>query len=169
MTKNEEESILRLLQGKDISEVMNLMMEHGNGYSRRILRFFRGFCKYVPICIMCFHACGVWEFSQHPREMFILVSENDACYAFIYFMLYILPMVIIVASRFFWLCWRYRIPLIVYYLGVNSIHISYGSIFTTNDMVMSHFALFIMTGLFYLYGFAEMFLTKNRVGKKICA
>lgn len=110
MNKEDEGELLRWLQDKDVSEVMSLLMKHGNRYSRRILKFFRWFCKYVPIIIMCFHAYGMWNFSRHPREMFIPYVENTPCYLYIYFMVYILPMVIILASRLFFLCWRYRIP-----------------------------------------------------------
>lgn len=111
MTKEDEDNLLRWLQDKDISEVMDLLMRHGNRYSRRILKFFRWFCKYVPITIMLFHAYGMWNFSQHPRDMFIPYAENTPCYLYIYFMVYVLPMVLILASRFFFLCWRYRIRL----------------------------------------------------------
>lgn len=43
MTKEDEDNLLRWLQDKDISEVMDLLMRHGNRYSRRILKFFRWF------------------------------------------------------------------------------------------------------------------------------
>lgn len=56
MTKEDEDNLLRWLQDKDISEVMDLLMKHCNRYSRRILKFFRWFCKYVPITLMLFHA-----------------------------------------------------------------------------------------------------------------
>lgn len=154
-----------LMRGLDISEVINLYIKSGHGYSRRILRFFKWFSKWAPLTIMLCHAYVVLEFSQHPREMFILIDGNDASYCFTYAMVYLLPMVIILASRFFWLCWRYRIPFF-YYIGVNSIHIGYGSIFTTNAMVMSHVCLFIMIGGFYLYGFSDIFL-QSRIGRKI--
>lgn len=55
MTKEDEDNLLRWLQDKDISEVMDLLMKHCNRYSRRILKFFRWFCKYVPITLMLFH------------------------------------------------------------------------------------------------------------------
>lgn len=76
MTKEDEDNLLRWLQDKDISEVMDLLMKHCNRYSRRILKFFRWFCKYVPITLMLFHAYGMWDFSQHPRDMFIPYAEN---------------------------------------------------------------------------------------------
>lgn len=100
MNKEDEDNLLKWLKDKDVSEVMDLLMRHGNRYSRRILKFFRWFCKYVPITLMCFHAYGIYEFSQHPREMFIPYAENATCYLYIYFMVYVLPMVLILASRF---------------------------------------------------------------------
>lgn len=61
MNKEDESDLLRWLKDKDVSEVMDLLMKHGNRYSRRILKFFRWFCKYVPITLMCFHAYGMWD------------------------------------------------------------------------------------------------------------
>ena len=55
---------------------------------------------------------------------------------------------------------------IFYYFGVNAIHICYGSIFTTNDMVMAEYSLMLMTALFYAYGFVELFLG-SKCGKHI--
>lgn len=163
--ENDEERLKSMLRGKDISEVVNLMLCSGNSYNRRILRFFRWFCKWVPIAVMLAHWYGLWDFSQHPRDMFVLDRENVSCYLWIYFMTYILPMVIIAASRFFYLCWRYRIPFF-YFFGVNALHICYGNIFTTNDMVMPHFGLIVFICILYAYGFGEMALNTN-VGKKL--
>ena len=83
MTKEDEAEVQRLLKNVDVTELMDMLMKHGNRYSRRILKFFRWFCKYVPITLMCFHAYGMWDFSQHPREMFITNNENFPCYLFI--------------------------------------------------------------------------------------
>lgn len=165
MTKEEEGIILSFMQGKDVSEVLSLLMKNGNRYSRRILKFFRWFCKWAPIAIMCFHAYGMIDFSTHPREMFIPYKENMACYLFIYFMVYVLPMVIILASRFFFLCWKYRVPFF-YYFGVNAIHICFGSIFTTNEMIMPNFCLMAMIACMYLYGVADWFLKNTAIGRK---
>lgn len=115
MTKEDEAEVQRLLKNVDVTELMDMLMKHGNRYSRRILKFFRWFCKYVPVVLMCFHAYGIWEFSQHPREMFIPYAENTPCYFYIYFMVYVLPMVAILASRFFFLCWRYE-----YHFSISS-------------------------------------------------
>lgn len=162
---NTDEVLALLLKDVDLSTVTTIMLRNGNRYSRRLLKFFQWLCKYIPLLIMLFHAIGIYDFSQHPREMFVLIEGNTACYFFIYIMVYILPMILILASRFFWLCWRYRIPFF-YYFGVNAIHIAEQSIFTTNDMVDAHYALFIMTAMFYMYGFSEMFFKETKLGRK---
>lgn len=163
--ENEEERLRTLLRGKDVSEVVNLMLKAGNTYNRRILRFFRWFCKWVPIAVMLTHWYGLYDFSQHPREMFVLDNENTACYVWMYFMLYVLPMVIIAASRFFYLCWKYRIPFF-YFFGVNSLHICYESLFTTNEMVTPHFGLIIMIVILYAYALGEMALD-TKLGRRL--
>lgn len=168
MNKEDESDLLKWLQDKDINEVMNLMMKHGNRYSRRILKFFRWFCKYVPITIMCFHAYGMWNFSQNHREMFIPYAENMPCYIYVYFMVYIFPMVLILASRFFFLCWRYRIPFF-YFFGINAAHIVEWSWYTTNDMIDSCFTVMVITAIFYLYSFVDLFISRTKLGRKICA
>lgn len=165
MTKKEEDELVHWMQGKDVTEVLAILMRSGNRYNRRILKFFRWFCKWIPVFIMFVHAYGMLEFANHPREMIIPIKGNTACYMFIYLMVYIMPMVIIFASRFFFLCWRYRIPFF-YYFGVNAIHICYGSIFTTKDMVMAEYSIMLMTALFYVYGFFELFLG-SKCGKHI--
>ena len=161
-------NVQRLIKDIDVTELMGMLMKYGNRYSRRILKFFRWFCKYVPITIMVFHAYGMWDFSQHPREMFITNNENFPCYLFIYFMVYILPMVLILASRFFFLCWRYRIPFF-YFFGVNAAHIVEWSWYTTQDMIDSCFTVMIVTAMFYIYGFFDMFISRTKLGRKICA
>lgn len=168
MTEEQKAEVQRLIKDIDVSEVMDLLMKHGNRYSRRILKFFRWFCKYVPITLMCFHAYGMWDFSQHPREMFIPYVENTPCYIYIYFMVYILHMVLILASRFFFLCWRYRIPFF-YFFGVNASHIVGWSWYTTKDMVDSCFTVMVVTAIFYLYSFVDLFISKSKLGRKICA
>lgn len=168
MTKEKEEEFQRLTQGMDVSEVMNLLMKGENRYNRRILKFFRWFCKWVPICLMLVHWTAMYDFGQNHYDMFEDYSDNWISYTFTYFMLYVLPMVIILASRFFWLCWRYRIPFI-YFFGVNALHIAYWSWYTTNEMVTAHYALIIMAVTLYVYGFIEMFVNKTRLGRRICS
>ena len=168
MTQEQEKQLERLLEGIDISDVLKVASERGNRYNRRILKFFRWFCKYVPITIMLFHAYGMWNFSQHPSEMFIPYVENTPCYLYIYFMVYIFPMVLILASRFFFLCWRYRIPFF-YFFGVNAAHIVEWSWYTTNDMIDSCFTVMVVTAIFYLYSFVDLFISRTKLGRKICA
>ena len=165
MTQEQEKQLERLLEGIDISDVLKVASERGNRYNRRILKFFRWFCKWVPVFIMCVHVFGMLEFASHQREMIIPIEGNTSCYMFIYLMVYIMPMVIILASRFFFLCWRYRIPFF-YYFGVNAIHIVHGSIFTTNSMIMSHYALFVMIAVIYAYAFSDILLN-TRVGRRL--
>ena len=166
MTQKEQDYLLSALDGKDVSEVLMQLMQSGNRYSRRILRFFQWFCKWAPVTIMAFHGYAMFDFGHNPREMFVVHSEHWASYAFIYFMLYVLPMVLILASRFFYLCWRYRIPFF-YFFGVNAIHIAYWSWYTTNEMVMSHYALMVMVGVMYGYGFADLFCNNTRWGRRL--
>ena len=165
MTQEQEKQLERLLEGIDISDVLKVASERGNRYNRRILKFFRWFCKWVPVFIMCVHVFGMLEFASHQREMIIPIEGNTSCYMFIYLMVYIMPMVIILASRFFFLCWRYRIPFF-YYFGVNAIHIVHGSIFTTNSMIMSHYALFVMIAVIYAYAFSDILLN-TCVGRRL--
>lgn len=142
--------------GNDIRDLVAALMRKGNRYSRRTLRFFRWFCKYVPVLLMLFHFAGVVELDLHPREIFVPDGQNALCYCFVYFMMYVLPLVIVLASRFFFLCWIFRIPFF-YLFGVNAVHITYGSIFTTGEMVMPHYCIMTMTVVFYAYGLTEHF------------
>lgn len=61
MTQEQEAEVQRLIKDVDVTELMGMLMKHGNRYSRRILKFFRWFCKYVPIIIMSFThtVCGI--------------------------------------------------------------------------------------------------------------
>lgn len=124
MNNEDKKQFLALIKGEDISEIMSLLAEYSNQYSHKMLKRFRWISKWIPLLIMLMHMYGIFDFSRNPKEMFVVHNANWACYAFIYIMVYILPMVIILASRFFWLCWKYRIPFF-YYFGVNSIHLVY--------------------------------------------
>ena len=168
MTQEQEKQLERLLEGIDISDVLKVASNHGNRYNRRILKFFRWFCKWVPVFIMCVHVFGMLEFASHPREMIIPIKGNTTCYMFIYLMVYIMPMVIILASRFFFLCWRYRIPFF-YFFGVNAAHIVEWSWYTTNDMIDSCFTVMVVTAIFYPYSFVDLFISRTKLGRKICA
>lgn len=108
MTTEQREQIMKLLEGRDVSEVLNLLMHTGNRYSRRTLRFFRWFCKWAPVTIMLFHMYGMWDFGHNPREMFVVHEENAACYAFIYYAVYIAH------------CYRVCFPIFLFVLEVSN-------------------------------------------------
>ncbi len=168
MTREEKERILSAVKGKDASEVICLLMENGKTYSRRLLKFVQWVAKWVPIVIMLWHCFAMWDFSHNPREMFIVHSEHWPSYTFIYFMLYLLPVILIVFSELFCLCWVYRIPFF-YFFGVNSIHITFGSWYTTNEMVGASLSVIVMTVFFYAYWLVKRFLTDTRIGRRIFA
>lgn len=168
MTKEQENEVIDFMEGKDltqvlsvllhgldVSEIINLVILSGRGYSVKLLKFFKWYCQLMPIFIMMFHVACMYVFAQHSKEMGIWYEENMMCYALIYFAVYIHPMIIIPASRFFWLCYRWRIPLIIYFLGVNAVHLVYGNIFTTNDMVQPTWCMLTLTVFFYGYGFVD--------------
>lgn len=41
--------------------------------------------------------------------------------------------------------------------------------YTTNDMIDSCFTVMIVTAMFYIYGFFDMFISRTKLGRKICA
>lgn len=166
MTVDEKKEFLALVDGKDVSEIMELLLTSSNRYSRRLLKCLRWLAKWVPIAVMLWHAFAMWDFAHKPREMFVVYAEHWPSYTFIYFMLYLLPLVIIVFSKLFWLCWVYRIPFF-YFFGVNAIHITYWSWYTTNNMVGASLSVIVMTGAFYMYWLISIFFEKTSLGKKL--
>lgn len=148
MNDDDKRMFLALVKGKDISEIMSLLAESGNQYSRRILRFFRWFCKWVPFFIMLTHMYGMFDFSRNPKEMFVVHKANWACYAFIYIMVYVLPMVIILASRFFKFSWVWRIPFL-YLVGVILIRLGHGTLCISETTRIADYTLIILTMLLY--------------------
>lgn len=142
MTQEQEKQLGQLMKNVDIIDILKIALVSSTKYNRRILKFFRWFCKWVPVFIMCAHALSV-------------LMDNMSL--FIYAMVYVLPMIIIIASRFFFLCWRYRIPF-MYCFGLNAIHIVHCSVFTTAEMIMSHYALFVMIAVIYVYAFSDILL-----------
>ena len=108
---------------------------------------------------MLFHVACMVTFASHGKEMCVWFRENWVSAAFIYFSVYIHPLVLILASRFFWLCYRWRIPIIIYLFGINAIHIVYWNVFTTNEMVEANVVILVMTIIFYVYGFADKYFS----------
>mgnify|MGYP006928564377 CR=1 FL=1 len=165
MTQEQEKELKRILEGVEVSEVMAYMLTSGNRYSRRLLKFMKWLAKWVPIAVMVWHSFAMYDFANNPREMFVVHAEHWPSYTFIYFMLYLLPLVIIVFSKLFWLCWVYRIPFF-YFFGVNAVHVTYWSWYTTNEMTGASLSVIIMTLAFYLYWLVEYFFSRTRAGRR---
>lgn len=165
MTKEEEKRVKLALQEFGIAEILEVLIEISSGYDRRKIKLFRHFCEYFPICFILAHMYGIYDISQNPRDIFISKIDNMPCQLLIYTMVYITPMIMFIASELFHLCWRFRIPFF-YLMGVNAIHIAYGSIFTTTEMITAHIVVVVMILMFYLYGFTELFVN-SKIGKQI--
>lgn len=119
--------------------------------------------KYIPIGVMLAYWYGVFDFHSNPREILVCIKENEACIAYLYFMTYIFPVVMMMpASYFYQLCWMYRIPFI-YAIGVSMIRLFYGSWFITNEMYDADVILIMLTCALYVYDF----VTRNswRIGR----
>lgn len=76
MNEDDKRMFLALVKGKDISEIMSLLAESGNQYSRRILRFFRWFCKWVPFFIMLTHMYGIFDFAVIRRRCLWCIRQT---------------------------------------------------------------------------------------------
>lgn len=104
--------------------------------NRSIFFFYEKALRYVPILLMLCHWYGVYSFHDNPREIVIDIRENEECIAYLYFMLYIFPVVFMLpASHFFKLCWIWRIPF-VYIIGTNAIRIYYRSWFRDRSRLL---------------------------------
>lgn len=171
MTKEEEDEVHRLVQSvgvvqlsrvmfkdMDVSEMINVIILAGRGYSVKLLTWFKYYCEVMPLFIMLFHIACMVTFASHEKEMCVWFKENWVSAAFIYFSVYIHPLVLILASRFFWLCYRWRIPMIIYLFGINAIHIVYWNVFTTNEMVESN----VVTSNPQPIGFSGILLAKRQ-------
>lgn len=104
--------------------------------NRSIFFFYEKTLRYVPILLMLCHWYGVYSFHDNPREILIDIRENEECIAYLYFMVYIFPVVFMLpASHFFKLCWIWRIPF-VYIIGTNAIRIYYRSWFRDRSRLL---------------------------------
>lgn len=74
--------------------------------NRSIFFFYEKALRYVPILLMLCHWYGVYNFHDNPREIVLDIRENEECIAYLYFMVYVFPVVFMLpASHFFKLCW----------------------------------------------------------------
>lgn len=98
MTKAEEDEVHRLVQsvgvvqlsrimfkGMDVSEMINVIILAGRGYSVKLLTLFKYYCEVMPLFIMLFHIACMVTFASHEKEMCVWFKENWVSAAFIYF------------------------------------------------------------------------------------
>ena len=97
MTKEEEDEVHRLVQsvgvvqlsrvmfkGMDVSEMINIIILAGRGYSVKLLTWFKYYCEVMPLFIMLFHIACMVTFASHSKEMCVWFKENWVSAAFIY-------------------------------------------------------------------------------------
>lgn len=124
--------------------------------NRSIFFFYEKSLRYVPVFLMLCHMYGVYSFHDNPREILIDIRENEECIAYLYFMVYVFPVVFMLpASHFFRLCWLWRIPF-VYFIGTNAIRLYYGSWLITNEMYDADIILILMTLALYVCAFVQV-------------
>lgn len=112
MTKEEEDEVHRLVQsvgvvqlsrvmfkGMDVSEMINVIILAGRGYSVKLLTWFKYYCEVMPLFIMLFHVACMVTFASHGKEMCVWFRENWVSAAFIYFSVYIHPLVLILCEQ----------------------------------------------------------------------
>lgn len=128
---------------------------------RGVVRFYEWLMRYVPIAIMMAHWYGTWDFHHQPRAILLDNQDNEACVAFLYFMVYVFPLIsMLPASFFFRLCWIYRIPF--YYLfGVNVIRLIHGNWLITSSMMPLNYTLIVLTIYTYIYAFVKLQITRK--------
>lgn len=94
MTKKDEDNLLRWLQDKDISQVMDLLMRHGNRYSRRILNSSAGSASMyqLRLCVFTLTECGILasiqgKCSSHTQKIHLAISTYILwCTSYLWFL-----------------------------------------------------------------------------------
>lgn len=89
MTKEEEDEVHRLVQSvgvvqlsramfkdMDVSEMINIIILAGRGYSVKLLTWFKYYCEVMPLFIMLFHVACMVTFASHGKEMCVWFREN---------------------------------------------------------------------------------------------
>ena len=92
MSKEDEEDVRRLIKsvgvvqiskilfhGMDVSEMINVIILSGRGYSVKLLAFFKWYCIIMPIFIMLFHIACMVTFAQHSKEMCVYGLRKISC------------------------------------------------------------------------------------------
>jgi len=81
MTKEEEDEVHRLVQSvgvvqlsrvmfkdMDVSEMINVIILAGRGYSVKLLTWFKYYCEVMPLFIMLFHIACMVTFASHEKK-----------------------------------------------------------------------------------------------------
>lgn len=81
MTKEEEDEVHRLVQsvgvvqlsrimfkGMDVSEMINVIILAGRGYSVKLLTWLKYYCEVMPLFIMLFHIACMVTFASHEKK-----------------------------------------------------------------------------------------------------
>lgn len=81
MTKEEEDEVHRLVQSvgvvqlsrvmfkdMDVSEMINVIILAGRGYSIKLLTWFKYYCEVMPLFIMLFHIACMATFASHEKK-----------------------------------------------------------------------------------------------------
>lgn len=88
MTKEEEDEVHRLVQSvgvvqlsrvmfkdMDVSEMINVIILAGRGYSIKLLTWFKYYCEVMPLFIMLFHIACMVTFASHEKEMCVCLRR----------------------------------------------------------------------------------------------
>lgn len=107
--------------------------------------------KAAPIIVMLLRWYGAFQFYGNKMEITLWYEENEEPVWFFYLITYILyPISLWKGLVLHRLCFLWRIPLL-YALGVNIIHILYGSIIIKNEMFLADMFLIIIIISIYAY------------------
>lgn len=82
MTEEQKDEVHRLVQSvgvvqlsrvmfkdMDVSEIINVIILAGRGYSIKLLTWFKYYCEVMPLFIMLFHIACMVTFASHERNV----------------------------------------------------------------------------------------------------
>lgn len=119
--------------------------------------------KYAPILVMLLRWYGTFQFYGNNMEIQLWYEENEEPIWFFYLITYILyPISLWKGQVLHRLCVEWRIPLF-YAIGVNVIHILFGSIIITNKMYYCD--MFLITLILILYAYVAIGKLSNHRGR----
>lgn len=81
MTEEQKDEVHRLVQSvgvvqlsrvmfkdMDVSEIINVIILAGRGYSIKLLTWFKYYCEVMPLFIMLFHIACMVTFASHEKK-----------------------------------------------------------------------------------------------------